>query len=297
MHEPLPSLRWLFALRQFPMFSNVDLAELGLLVDNVSERTFAPGAAVARAATRLPALQLVLEGRIEVRSGTTVESWGPRDVFGLMEVLAVRPILAPAIATVETRTLELRATDTYEILEDNFGVLHAVIRALAARLAVIDVPRATARATSPRQLTLVERVMVLRQQLVFANGRVQPLAALAQGCNEVVWPAGTRIASSGQVADSLTILLDGSVRASRGNRRPHVLGPGDSTGALEALASLRHLADVEATTAVTALHCPLAAIVDVLEDHADLGLCMVGNFARALLDTRHLEREMRVDLS
>jgi CRP-like cAMP-binding protein len=297
MHEPLPSLRRLFALRQFATFANVDLAELAVLADNVSEQAFAPGAEVAPGDTRLGALHLVLDGRIESRTGGTLEAWGPRDVFGMLEVLAGRPILAPAISTVETHTLQLRAHDTYEILEDNFGVLHAVIRGLAGRLAVADRTTTPATESLRHRLTLVERVIVLRQQLPFADGRLQPLAALAQGCEEVAWPAGTKITSTSQVADGFMIVLDGTLRAIRGGGQTQLLQPGDSIGALEALAGIRHRYDVETTLPVKGLRCSAATIVDVLEDHTDLGLVMVGNFARALLDARPVEHEMHSYLS
>src|SRR5688572_6209070 len=113
----IPPFRRLFALRQFAAFANVDLSDLAVIADNVREARFGPGEEIAPAASRLRTLHLVLDGKIEARSGGAIETWGPRDVYGMLEVLADRAIVASAIAVHVTETLALAAVDTHEILE------------------------------------------------------------------------------------------------------------------------------------------------------------------------------------
>src|SRR5690606_36469001 len=107
------------------------LDELAAMAENLVSARFAAGTVVAPAATRLPALQLVLEGRIESRPAGL--SWGPRNVFGALEVAAGRELAGSAVAVTDTETLELSASDFGEVLEDNFSVLLSALRELARR--------------------------------------------------------------------------------------------------------------------------------------------------------------------
>jgi CRP-like cAMP-binding protein len=261
-----------------------------VIADNVRESSFAPGHEVAQADARLAALHLVLEGRIEARFGDQVDSWGPREVFGLLEVLANRPMSAPAISAGATRSLRLSAGDAREILEDNFGVLYAVIRGLATRFVSLGARVGDVAIPSQHRLTLVERLIVLRQLAPFNGSRLHALAAVARNCEELVLPAGHRVATCGQGAD-LSILLDGVVHAERLDAdAAQPLRAGASFGAIEAIAGLRHRADLTTSTPARVLRCPAAALIDILEDHADLGLVIVNNIATALLDLPRLPR-------
>lgn len=291
----VPPLGRLFALRQFAAFAKVDLGQLAVIADNVRETRFQPGALISPGDTRLPGLHLVLEGRIESQS----ESWGPRDVFGLLEILANRPLGAPAVSKTETHTLELAAADTREILEDNFGVLHAVIRGLVARVAALGLGATSAiRVPSPSRLSLVDRLIVLRQLRPFNGGRLHALAAVAQGCEELVLPAGAALARAGHHADAFSIVLDGTPKLTRPGRDPaQLLRVGDSVGLLETIGQLRHSFDVEAAGPTRLLRCPGAGLIDVLEDHTDLGLAIVRNAATTLLDAPRVEHELHPDVS
>jgi CRP-like cAMP-binding protein len=296
MSDPtVPPVRYLFALRQFAAFAQVDLGELAVIADNVCETRFAAGALIAPGDAPLASLHLVLEGGIETRA----DRWRSRDVFGLLEVLAERPLGAPAIAARETTTLALAAADTREILEDNFGVLHAVIRGLVGRLVALDLGATpTVEIPSSSRLSLVERLMVLRQLAPFAGGRLHALAAVAQGCEEVVWPGGHALACAGHPADGFTIILDGSPKSTRPDHATtHGLRAGDTTGLLETIGQLRHPLAIETTGPTRLLRCSSANLIDVLEDHPDLGLAIVRNAATALLDAPRLEREVQPHVS
>jgi len=285
---PIP-LHRLLSLRQFPALASVELVELVMVAENVVESTFPPGTSFATADARVAALHLVLDGRIETRHGTSVETWGPRQVFGLLEVLAGRSAVASAIAATMTRTLRLAAGDTIEVLEDNFGLLRVTLRELAARLVgYVDRPRVQAQHhlgfSGTGSLTLVERLIVLRQHMPFVGGRLQALAAVAHAAEEMSWPAGITVAQSGSMADAAIMIVEGTLRATRPDGVSRILRAGDAIGPLETLAGMRHGATVETTSPVRAISCSGATILDVLEDHTDLGLMMIASFAGALLD-------------
>jgi CRP-like cAMP-binding protein len=246
---------------------------------------FAAGAVIAGAGARVSAMHLVLDGRLEVR-GPGARSWGPREVYGELEVLAERRTSSPVIAATPTRTLQLTSTELGELLEDNFGLLIAALRDLAARLLpargawrlhALHVPRA-------ESLGLVERLIVLRQQVPFAHGHLQALAMLAHASEELSFPAGAVLARAGEPVTECLVVLEGRVAARGPDGATHVLGPGDVIGNLETLAGARHERTLEAVTPVRALRSGETAIFDALEDHTDFGLAIIARLAGALLD-------------
>jgi CRP-like cAMP-binding protein len=277
-------LRRMLRLRQFPIFETSDLDELAMIAENLVEARIPEGSVIASAGSRLRDVLLIVDGNIETRPRT--HTWGPRQVFGALEVLANRDVTHTTIAATDVVALQLSATDIGEVLEDNFGVLLATLRQLATRLVAVSPspPRATAIATrSSSPLGLVERLIVLRQQLPFAAARLQALATLAHASDEITWPAGTVIAHTGELATSGFVIIEGSAVATRGDL-VQVVQAGASIGHLETLAGLHHTATIQTTEVVRALRSGAPAMLDVLEDHTDVGLAMMATFSGALLD-------------
>ncbi len=296
-HDPL-LLRRLLELRRFPLLAAAELAELAMLAENVVETSHEHGAIVA-APPYPDAIHLILSGRIVAGAA----AYGAHAAFGLLEVLARRPLAALAGAVGDTRTLSLTAQDLREVLEDNFGLLAIAIRELAGRTlaaqgGVAPCRRAIAAAPVQAPLGLVERMIVLRRHIPFARvaacdrgpdglGRTAPLEAiaiLAHASKETTWPAGAVMARRGDPARDAWFLLDGSVRVVRDGREPYLLGPGSSVGVLESLSGIHHRAGLEVAAPVRALEFGSAILFDVLEDHTELGISMIEALARGLLD-------------
>ncbi len=278
MLDVLPgSLRRVLALRQFAPLSSVDLAELAMVAENVAETTLLAGNRIVAQGARVRAVHLILDGKIEAAG----QSWGPREVYGLLEVLARRPAAAPAIASVDTRVLRITAGDMREILEDNFGMLRAVLGDLSTRMLAngrtfgFGAPVAS----FGERMTLVERLIALRQHSPLAGGRLQALTAVAQILEQSRWETGDVVIPKGAPPDRMILVLDGALRAAGA-----VFGPGDSIGALEAFAGTPHSSEIVASAPTSALICPVVALIDILEDHGDLGLTMVSTLAKRLLD-------------
>ncbi len=270
-------LRRMLVLRQFPLFAHAELGELAVIAENVAERSFVAGDLVAPAA-HVRSLHFVLDGHLAHGSLRS----GPRHVFGALEVLGGRAARMPAFAGAPTRTLELAASDYVEVLEDNFGLLLATVRDLAARMIPLGDLRHRAHPFAEGQtLGLVERMIVLRQQTPFAAARLEALAILAHAATEVHFEVGSVLRRTNTPADGALILLEGSTRRDRDQR---ILGPGHAIGTLETLANLHHTATYEAVTPIRALESHAATILDVLEDHTDLALAMMQTFARSLID-------------
>jgi CRP-like cAMP-binding protein len=276
-------LRRVLHLRQFRWFESADLDELATIAENLVERTIPAGTVIATAGSRLYGVHLIRSGRIE--TDPPGQTWGPRQAFGALEVFANREATHSVIAATDLETLYMSSTDIGEVLEDNFGVLLATLRELAIRVAAFGhaAPRPVAPLAPTTPLGLVERLILLRQQLPFTSARLQALATLAHASDEVTWPAHTVVTRAGEPATSGFVLVDGSVVATRGDGS-RVLEAGSPFGHLETIAGLAHGATIETATAVRALRSDAAAILDVLEDHTDVGLAMLATLAGALLD-------------
>lgn len=272
----------LMALRQYPGFAAADLNELAVLAENVVEQEFPAGTVVTRAG-RVPAVQLVLDGRLAL--GDT--AWGPNAAVGAIEAMAGRAVTVPLVAAVDSRTLQLGAADFADILEDNISLLSSVRRSVARLLLAMrrQLPARTQLAIGGRPLGLVDRLLVLRHQLPFANGRIQALAALAGTAREVAWPSATPIACAGISSGDAYVIVDGAVRM-----RDRVLGPGDAVGLLEALAEVPAVDSAESLVPTRALHISASALFDLVEDHTDLGLAIIASLASELVDLGHQQR-------
>ena len=274
------SIHRLLTLRQYPGFADAELEELAVIAENVVDTTF-PAGAIAAPAGRVPSLLLVVEGRIE----TATASYGPREVFGSLEVIAGRALKSPAIAVLPTRVLQLGPADFANLLEDNFGLLTNVRRTLARQLLATN-PRARVRSRLPYKvrsetLGLVDRLVLLRHQITFATGRIQALASLAQSTREVRFRPGDTITRAGSPATSSFVLVEGTVRTADGR----TLAPNDALGVLESLADAAYTVTADAVTPVRALECPSISLFDVIEDHTDLALALISRLASELLDS------------
>jgi len=279
------TIQRMLTLRQLPGFDDADLSELATLAENVVERRFAAGATVAAPASRLPSIHLICEGRLaEISSG---RAWGPRQLFGALEAMAGRAVRGRVVAVSETRTLQLAAADFIEILEDNHGVLSSARRTLARRLIAQGaapggaLPAGAGALAEP--LGIVDRLAILRAQPPFAEVSLQGLATLAQATEELRILARSPICRAGEDARGIFVILDGVARASRANG-PGVLAAGAACGALEVLAERPHASGVESVTAARVLRVPDAALLDVMEDHTDFAVALLGWLAGALLD-------------
>ncbi len=278
MHDMSPFvLRRILALRQFPILAGAELGELAMVAENMVDALFPAGAVVAPAGARPPALHLIVEGDLAARRSG--RSWGPRQVFGTLEILARRELAEAVIAKQPTRTLQLASTEITEVLEENFGVLRAAVQGLAAQLAhrLPQLPRASIPEANP--LGFVDRLIILRQQPAFAGARLDAVAMLAHASEEVTFPMGAVVARRGDPATAMCTLLEGVLHA-----EGTPLLAGDRISPYAALAELPHPATIEATTRARVLRTAASSIFDAIEDHTDLGLAMTRGFSSLILD-------------
>jgi CRP-like cAMP-binding protein len=269
-------LRRVWTLRQFAMLEGAELDELATLAQNVIETELEPGTIIATAGERVADVHFVLEGELGTHDGSW--RWTHQELCGAAYVIADLPAPQTVVALARSRTLRLQADDLDDILQDNFGVLIAALRSLARqllardrRLAVLSLP-----ATQPGGL--VERLLALRRQAPFAQAHPRPLVTLAHAAREVSWPANTTIVTPAGPVEETYIILAGELRAG-----DVAVTAGGSIGLLELLGERPHSHAFETRTATRAIAITGPALLDVLEDHSDLGLDMLRAMSRSLV--------------
>jgi CRP-like cAMP-binding protein len=285
MRDITPSaLRRILTLKQFPILREAELGELAMFAENVTEVVLPPNTLVAREGSRLDALHLVLAGEIATAGGTP-RIWGPGQVFGGLEVLADREAPHTAFTTVATTTLQLLAPDVLEILEDSFGVMLAALRGLAGAYAASTSLRGRA-CTLPdpvRSLGLIERLMLLRQQPAFSGAPLESLVALAHASEEIHLPRGAIVSRAGEPTTSSYVIVEGESSVTGPAGASARLGPGQSIGHLEALASQPHEATIRVVVPMRALKVEASHVFDIIEDHTDFGRAILATLADRLL--------------
>jgi CRP-like cAMP-binding protein len=283
-------------LKQLPVIGNLPSADLTLVADRMRERFFRKGEEVLREGEPTRAFYAVTDGTLHVsRGGTTIGHTRAGGVVGGFAILGRDPRGLGVRAEVDTLALEVEAEAVLDILEDNFGIMHHVLREIARQL--IDViarqpnPWAHIPLSSdpgmarPRELDLVERIFFMRTSSPFRKASINALAELSRGMTEVRAEPGTTLWSAGDPANWVSLLVSGDVTCTAPGGLPQQLGPGTPLGSLEATAERPRWYTAVARTQVTALNGPIAGLVDVFEDNFGMAMDYTALMARWLMDT------------
>jgi CRP-like cAMP-binding protein len=283
-------------LKQLPVIGTLPPADLTLVADRMRERFFRKGEEVMREGEPTRAFYAVTDGNLHVtRGGKTIGHTRAGGVVGGFAILGRDPRGLAVRAEADTLALEVEAEAVLDILEDNFGIMHHVLREIARQL--IDV---IARQPNPwahiplsadpgmaraRELDLVERIFFMRTSSPFKNASINALAELSRGMTEVRAEPGTTLWSAGDPANWVSLLVSGEVTCTTPGGQPQQLGPGTPLGSLEATAERPRWYTAVARTQVTALNGPIAGLVDVFEDNFGMAMDYTALMASWLMDT------------
>ncbi len=286
----------LLYLRTLPLLGTLSAEELAVLGDHMHEKFFRSGDSLLREGEPVDAIHVVVEGRVRVsRQGRDFRVFGPRDAVGVFGLLARAGEGVHAKAEVPTLTLSLDADALVDVCEDHFSILHHLLRAVSKL--VIDERRELpgnagfdrswddSVVCPARSLDMVERMFFMTRALPFWQSNIEALAGLARRVQEARLARGETLWKSGEASDTIALLVCGGVscRVDGGNQQFRV-GSGGVVGALDAIAAVPrwHEATTESETVV--LRLAPDDLVDVIEDHYDLGMDLLASTARELLE-------------
>ncbi len=289
----IPAMERVLQLRVLPPLDRLPPLYLGAIAQRAKERFFRRGAILLNALSPVGAAYLVVEGRVAVSTGPNGHTEiGPGNTVGFLELLARLDRGVEARAMNDTLTLELD-WDTYlGLCDDHFPILHNYLQFLAGQLVSDPIRlRLGAGAATPRtaggaaggNLDLVERILALSTDHAFSNTSLDAIAELARHALHARHSAGQTIWNRGDEAGGFVLLTSGSVMCRSEDGRVWQSQPTLALGLHEALSGSPRWFEATAATAVAGLEIQIAPLLDILEDHLELGIHLVSQLARQLL--------------
>jgi CRP-like cAMP-binding protein len=248
------------------------------------------------------AIYFVIEGELVAeREGKPFGHFGPRSVLGGLAALGRDPQGISFTALRDTAALRLRSEDMLEVFEDHYELLQAGIEGLARSTIELRrsiVPHAgydTELQSDPTEsplepLGLIERMLVLRTSLAVQT-HIDELAELGRAAQEVHYRALSPLWFEGERSTHMLVLVSGKVQAESTGGLSFQFGVGDLVGALDTLAGAPRWFNARADSNVIALALDRDALLDLVEDQAELGFDLLRMLARVL--TRVRERSLQ----
>ncbi len=131
-----------------------------------------------------------------------------------------------------------------------------------------------------------DRLLYLRTLPLFGTLPPEDLALLATYTIEQQFDAGTILTSEIGRVEAIHLLVDGSVRTSRGGVEIGVFGPRDTVGVLGLLARTNAGVEAVTVTAARTLEIGADALLDLFEDHFTILQHVMRGVASLVLDKR-----------
>jgi len=283
-------------LKQLPVIGTLPSADLALVAERMRERFFKKGDWLLREGEPARAFYAVLDGTLHVsRQGDTIGHTRAGGVVGGFAIIGRDERGLSVRAEADTLVLEVEADAVFDILEDNFGIMHHVLRDIARQLICIiarqpnpwghiPMPPDPGMAR-PRELDLVERIFFMRKSSPFRRASINALAELSRGFTEVRPEPGTTLWKAGDPSNFVSLIVSGEVTCTTPGGVAQHLGPGTPLGSIEATAEVPRWYTAVTRTPVTALNGPIAGLIDVFEDNYGMAMDYTALMARWLMDT------------
>ncbi len=123
-------------LRAIDLFAACTAEQVLQLAAIATERSVAAGTRVYRAGDPSETLFCVIEGRVELSASEPGRSStaGPREAFGVFDILSGRLHRGDAVASESTRLLAIDADDFFDLLSSNIEIVKALFRTVTSKL-------------------------------------------------------------------------------------------------------------------------------------------------------------------
>ena len=136
MMTPLPQIEKVLLLRSATLLRHCNAEAVVRLASIAAERRFEEGDTIYAVGDPADAIYIVVTGRVAIEdAGDGERSLGPRDMFGVDEILSGRLRGARARAQEPTVTLALLADDFFDLLSHDIEIVKALFREVMAERA------------------------------------------------------------------------------------------------------------------------------------------------------------------
>jgi CRP-like cAMP-binding protein len=265
-------------LRKVPMLQPLPTPALLEIVGAFSIETVPAGAALLRRGEPVADVFWVLDGRAQYEGGKITQIGS---AIGLVPALARTDAPRSAHALERLRVARIPTERLFELIEDSFDLVHALLAALGrslhdgGRCALGKGPMGGA---LPRDIDFTERLVRLRMIPPFSRAPVRALARIAQNSEPVRWTRGACLWERGSEAKSAIAILSGEVQDG-----DVTLGAGHTAGLVTAFAGVTRSTAAYASAPLDALEIDIETLMDVIEDEDDLAFELLRVCARELL--------------
>jgi CRP-like cAMP-binding protein len=242
-------------------------------------------------------IYFVLDGELVVeRDGKPFGVFGSRSVVGVLPAFARDTATFVATVTADATALRLRFEDMLEVFEDHFDMLQSALSGMSRNtieLRRLIRPRAGYDAGVREQpdelgddpLGLIERMLVLRSSLA-VHTHIDELAELARAAQEVHFAPGATLWDENEAATHMLIIVRGRAQANTSDGLSFTFGPGDLVGALDTISGNPRWFTAKAEAVIVALAVERDALLDLVEDQAELGFDILRMLAQVLTSLR-----------
>jgi len=291
--------RQLFVRALFANFLPAEIADVsattaaaGAIAEAVRESFHPAGTTLFREGEAARAAYFIARGEVKlVAEGETAWTFGAGDVVGIMDIMKDEPRERTAIATTDVRLLGVPGEDWLDVLEDNFEFLRGSIVSMSQRLGTTALQLSPTGGFPPsgelappdelRELTLLERLIALKQVTAFRGAPVDPLTNLARLVEERRLEPGEALFRIGEPAKNLFVVVNGRVDLIR--EEPVIrasFGPRLLVGGFSALGVSDRIFSAKAATRAQVLKIRIEDYFDLMEDHFEVGRTVLAEIAR-----------------
>ncbi|MBT8493847.1 MAG: cyclic nucleotide-binding domain-containing protein [Deltaproteobacteria bacterium] len=284
----------ILAMRSLDSFAPLEDESLALVAEHARLCSFRKGEVVTVEGQRPTALFVVLEGSIRVeRLGQEVVVVQRARGVGFLSVLAQDDVGVTSVALEDTVCLEIPAAAFLRAMEEDFSLMRNTLRLSAGQLVrdrgslPVGPERklvAAAGEYRERELTMVERIIQLRQGPVFSQCNLDAVIELVRRSREVRFEPGDTIFEVGDPSTFSFGIDYGIVRCSSANGDSVDVGYGFAMGVMDSFAQQPRSYRAVAQTKVVGFRIDSAVFMSVLESYFELAIGLQIGISRQLLD-------------
>jgi hypothetical protein len=202
------------------------------------------------------------------------------------------PVGQQIIAQGDTEVFEVFMDDMEEVFEDSFPILVTVIRGMArgvleTRLRIPGTAgfssETIAESRRGEKLGLVERILFTRHLIAYGKARVEAIAELAREMEERRLPAGSVLWEENDPAPFQYLIYSGVVDCSTSKGHQFAFGANSVIGGIDSMSDAPRWYRAVARTDMLVLRSDVTHLIDVIEDHPDMGVDMLRVLAGIML--------------
>lgn len=266
-------------------FSRADSPMAGQIAEAMRDAFYPKGAEIYARGSAARFMYWITSGSVDLVA-PDAETWKFEDnaVIGVMDAILDRPYSRTAVAVTDVQALTVPTDEYFDILEDNFEEAYRLIAFISGTLTELgrSLPNdgfLAANEVDPtkihdatHQLSMVERLLALREVPSLSTAPIQALVTLAEVARQHRWEPGETIMVEGEPRTHFIYMVEGRAVATRtGSDARPAFGPSTLLLGWAALASETNAYTVTAETPVIALEINAEELADVMEDFFDVG--------------------------